>query len=1352
MKFNKTLYILFSILVLLAAATPFYAGTACGAFDFNFAPNYSVGQNVVAYTSADFNADGKKDIAVVNADRAFSVIFGDGAGGFAPPVVYSTDYNIWRGMTSADINADGKPDLVIGANNANQLNIYFNNGSGGFNAPPIPYVSPVGSPNQGEWYDLKSGDFNGDGKADIVAVQYQSGKKVKFFLNNGAGGIALASTININFNVNDTEGIIGLGNIDGDAATDVFVSAGDDNRSINWVMGRTDGNFSLTGGFSVEERPTAIRVADLNNDSVNDIAASFEDTTTPTQSYIRAWLNIAGTFTAQPQINVPAPSDLAVGDYNGDGKQDLAAVLDSGVVITEDGLGNGAFQNERLWTVPQGNYILTADANLDGKPDLISLGRSFSNYSLSVLTNTNFTGFTAPKPIYYGEKLITSGDLNGDSLLDVITANETEFVGDSYIAYALNDNARSFLPALTVDGGPNGLQVIKTGDFNGDGKLDVVSAHEDNSRLIEVYLGNGAGTLAAGIPTSLNIISADAVVGDFNADGKDDLFVASESGKGYSLLATGTGTFTIAPNFPITLYSDGSLITLQKGDFNSDGKIDIAANGDFNSNGTVNIYAGAGNGQFTILASNVAPLMKAVVADLNGDGKLDLAGFASGIFPANGVSGVLGDGAGGFGQPFTREVNGFEIRSLVSGDFNLDGLDDVALSMGIGNGPGLVVIPSSANSPTPAWKTPISYAVGNNPSNITVADFDHDGKKDIGFTNGISRGVFYNTAGTKPCLSVGDATVTEGNTGTVSAAFTVSLSAASTETVRVNYTLEMVTATSGADVENVSGRFEIPAGQTTATINVPVAGDLLDEFDETFKLNLSSPSGASLVNTTALGTIVDNDAEPTLTISDVSRSESDLSQFVLTVSLSAPSGKTILFRYATADGTAVASRDYAGITNALQNFLPGNTSMVIGFPVFDEGVYELDENFFVNITEPSNVTLADPQGQITILNNDSVPTVNVSGVSIIEGDTGSNTATHSFFLSNPSYLPVTINYASADGTATAGTDYIALSGSVVVPPEQQQSGSFSVQSVGDTINEPTESFNLDLSVTNAGPPPIPAAVQILDDERIANDYDNDGKTDLVVFRPSDRTWYTQFSSTGAFSGVQYGLTTDIPVSGDYNGDGRTDITVWRPSDGVWYSRVAGRTQQFGAAGDVPVHGDYDNDGKIDLAVFRPSDTTWYIQLTSNGSYMFVQFGLGDDKPVPADYDGDGKTDIAVYRPSDSTWYIRPSTNNGFYALRFGLPDDKLVPADYDGDGKADIAVFRDGDWFITRSSDNGFTAFHWGQAGDRPVPGNYDGDAKADYAVYRDGIWWVFKSSTNNYTSTQFGLPDDVPIPFVSNQ
>lgn len=207
------------------------------------------------------------------------------------------------------------------------------------------------------------------------------------------------------------------------------------------------------------------------------------------------------------------PLDLTAGDYNGDGKQDLAVMVENGLVVTEYGLGNGAFQNERLWTVPDGNFLFTSDANLDGKADLASLGRSFNNGIISVLTNTNNTGFTAPKPIFYGEKLIAAGDLNNDNLLDVITS-PTGFQISSYIAYALNDNARSFLPALTVDNAPNNITAIRTGDFNGDGKIDAVSVHGNNDRVIRVYPGNGSGTLGAAITTSLNIISIEAVAGD----------------------------------------------------------------------------------------------------------------------------------------------------------------------------------------------------------------------------------------------------------------------------------------------------------------------------------------------------------------------------------------------------------------------------------------------------------------------------------------------------------------------------------------------------------------------------------------------------------------------------------------------------------------------------------------------------------------------------------------------------------------------------------------------------------------------------------------------------------------------
>lgn len=1342
--------LLLSAIIFIASA-PSYAGSGdCNPVDFNTAPTYLAGMNITSYTTSDFNGDGKLDIATANSERAFSVIFGDGDAGFGPPVVYPVTDWVGR-ITSADLNSDGKPDIVIGMATINRFLIYLNNGAGGFGAAPVIYNLPGNL--QPEFYDLKSGDFNGDGKADLVTVQRQTGKKLRYFLGDGAGGLTAGTTIDIN--ISGTEATIGLGNIDGDATTDVFVSSGRDPRSISWVLGRTDGNFSLTFGFNVEDRPSAIRVADLNNDSVNDIAVAFEDTSTPTEHYLRPYLNIGGAFTPQPKISLTYslnPYDLTVGDFNGDGKKDLAAMIENGLIVTEYGRGDGTFTDERLWTVPEGNFIFAHDANADSRVDLISIqGRSILDNMISVVLNDNLQGFKAPKPIFFGESMIDSGDLNNDDLLDMVTASQSSFASGSYIAYALNDGDRSFLPALTVDNGANGLNSIKTGDFNGDGHLDAVTAHGNNSRVITVYPGNGTGTLQAGITSSLNIISVEIAVGDFNGDGKDDLFAISESGQGYSLLATGTGTFTIAPNFPVTVETGGFSGAISKGDFNGDSKVDILTSA---NNGNLKLYAGAGNGQFSLLSSNMAVLKSAVPADLNGDGKLDIAGIPTGIFVPASVSGILGDGAGGFGTPFTLLIpNVFDLRKLIAGDFNNDGLDDVAITMNVANRPGLAIVPSAAASATPSWKTPTYYNVGGSP-NITAADFDNDGKTDIGFTNGISRAVLYNTTGSKPCISIiGDTTVTEGDSGTTMANFPVSLSAASKQTVRVNYTVEVQTATAGTDVQLVSGRLEIPAGQTSAMISIPVTGDLLDEFDETFKVNLSGATNAVLERTSSIGTIIDNDAEPTLTITNSAANENASSaSFTLTVNLSAPSGKPISFRYAMADGTATGGRDYP-MLNGLTNIAAGATTTTIGVLVTNENIHELDENFFVNLTEPVNVTISDGQGEVVIRNDDAVPTVAFNFNSIQEGDTGSNSVNHTFGLSNPTYRPVTISYNSVDVTATGGTDYVVANGSVVIPAEQQQSPSIVLQSIGDTINEPNETFNLVLSTTNLGPtPPNPVLVTVIDDEFIANDFDLDGKTDLTVFRPSDQTWYTLFSSNGGYTGTRYGLSTDIPVSGDYNGDGRSDIAVWRPSNGTWYNRIPGLSIAWGMEGDIPVHGDYDNDGRIDVGVFRPSDSTWYIRLSSDGSFKFVQFGLGTDKPVPADYDGDGKTDIAVFRPSDSTWYIRPSTTEGFYALFFGLPDDIPVPADYTGDGKADIAVFREGQWHVYQSNDNQVLSFHWGQAGDKPVPGNYDGDAKTDFAIYRNGTWWIYLSSTATFISTPFGLPDDVPLPFVSNR
>ncbi len=264
------------------------------------------------------------------------------------------------------------------------------------------------------------------------------------------------------------------------------------------------------------------------------------------------------------------------------------------------------------------------------------------------------------------------------------------------------------------------------------------------------------------------------------------------------------------------------------------------------------------------------------------------------------------------------------------------------------------------------------------------------------------------------------------------------------------------------------------------------------------------------------------------------------------------------------------------------------------------------------------------------------------------------------------------------------------------------------------------------------------------------DFDGDGRSDISVFRPTDRVWYLN-QSTNGFYATQFGLSTDKITPADYDGDGKTDIAVYRASEGIWYllqSSSGFKAVRFGNSTDIPTAGDFDGDGSSDIAVFRPETGVWYFLYSSNNSTAAFQFGLNNDLPVVGDYDGDAKSDVAVFRPENGFWYLQRSSA-GFTALQFGLNTDKLVTGDYDGDGRTDVAVYRpsEGNWYLQRST-AGFGVVNFGISTDIPVSGDYDGDGKTDIAVFRPstGVWHLQQSSSG-LTATQFGLTNDLPIP-----
>jgi hypothetical protein len=211
-------------------------------------------------------------------------------------------------------------------------------------------------------------------------------------------------------------------------------------------------------------------------------------------------------------------------------------------------------------------------------------------------------------------------------------------------------------------------------------------------------------------------------------------------------------------------------------------------------------------------------------------------------------------------------------------------------------------------------------------------------------------------------------------------------------------------------------------------------------------------------------------ATPSISIDDVSIPEgrAGTEDLRFTVTLSGPTDRTVTVQFATADGTATAPGDYTARNLTTLTFLPGEITKFIDIPVVGDLVGENDETFFVNLSNPANATLADSQGEGTILDDEGGPTLSINNVALAEGNSGTTTATFTVTLSVPSTLPVTVQYATIDGTALSGDDYTALPLSTLTFAPGETSQQVVVTISGDSDVEPTEYFAVALSnPTNA---------------------------------------------------------------------------------------------------------------------------------------------------------------------------------------------------------------------------------------------------------------------------------------------
>jgi hypothetical protein len=318
-----------------------------------------------------------------------------------------------------------------------------------------------------------------------------------------------------------------------------------------------------------------------------------------------------------------------------------------------------------------------------------------------------------------------------------------------------------------------------------------------------------------------------------------------------------------------------------------------------------------------------------------------------------------------------------------------------------------------------------------------------------------------------PTLSVFNQGIYEGSTGSALANFSAYLSAASSQTVTVNYATSPGTATAGTDYQSLAGTLSFAPGQTSQTVTVYAIGDTAQEANETFTLNLSSPTNANLSRAQGTGTIVDDDA-PGLTVGNVSVVEgnSGTTYAVFAVILSPAATQTVTVSYATASGTATSGSDFTAASGTL-SFSPGQTTRTVSVAVTGELAYETDETFTLNLSNAVNASTRSGTGTATITTDDAIPSLSVSDLTNSEGNVSVTQGWAFVSLSAPSYQPITFTYSTANGTALAGVDYAASGGTLTINPGLTGL-SFNIPIYGDTTPEPTKSFFLNVSsATNA---------------------------------------------------------------------------------------------------------------------------------------------------------------------------------------------------------------------------------------------------------------------------------------------
>jgi hypothetical protein len=381
-----------------------------------------------------------------------------------------------------------------------------------------------------------------------------------------------------------------------------------------------------------------------------------------------------------------------------------------------------------------------------------------------------------------------------------------------------------------------------------------------------------------------------------------------------------------------------------------------------------------------------------------------------------------------------------------------------------------------------------------------------------------------------PALSINDVTTSDESAS--NATFTITSSVISASNMTVDWTTSNGTATAGSDYTAGSGTATITAGQTTTTINVGILADTLDETNETVTITLSNATLATISDSTGTLTITDDDTAPSISIANVSAAE-NASTATMTATIDAASGKDVTFDYATSDGTATAGSDYTAGSGSL-TISAGQTTKTFTVPITDDTTDENNETVTVAISNAANTSNTTASATLTITDNDNPPSLSIADAQSTDESATSTTLTVS--LSSASAKAITVDYATSDGTATAGSDYTATSGTLSFAAGET-SKTIEVTPIQDNTFEGNETVTITISnPSNATISDATATFTITEDDtgpqlsinNVTVDEDAGSATFTVTMSPTSTSAVTvdyATSNVTATAGADYTATS-----------------------------------------------------------------------------------------------------------------------------------------------------------------------------------------------------------------------------------